>query len=100
MVMHRVRMIGSALALGVLLATAALAQSPLDAKASLRDNLTALVAAKKPVTVVLQNGQSYRARIAAVGDQVVVLTEPAQKEFFDVLVPLDQIAAVEVRARD
>lgn len=100
MMMNRVRLIGGVVAVSLALASAAPAQSPLDAKASLRDNLTALVAAKKPVTVVLQNGQSYRARIAAVGDQAVVLTEPAQKEFFDVLVPLDQIAAVEVRVRD
>ena len=100
MVMNRVRLMGGVLAVGLTLATAALAQSPLDAKASLRDNLTALLAAKKPVTVVLQNGQSYRAQIAAVGDEVLVLTQPTQKEFFDVLVPLREIAAVEVRVRD
>jgi hypothetical protein len=84
---------------GGLIAGTALAQSPLDAKGSLRDNLAALVGFKKPVTVVLQNGQSYRAQVAAVGDQVVVLTSPAQKEFYDVVVPLAQVAAVEVPVR-
>jgi sRNA-binding regulator protein Hfq len=76
------------------------AQSPLNAKLPMRDNLNALLAAKKPVTVVLKNGTNYRAAIDSVGDHFVVLTQPAQKEFYDVLIAIDDIAAVEVRARD
>jgi sRNA-binding regulator protein Hfq len=84
----------------VLGAAVAAAQSPLNAQASMRDNLNALMAAKKPVAVILKNGTSYRASIGSVGDHFVVLTQPAQKEFFDVLVALDEIAALEVRARE
>jgi hypothetical protein len=76
------------------------AQSPLNAAASMHDNLTALAASKKPVTVVLKNGDSYRAAIGAVGDHQIVLSAPYQKEAFDVLIPIDEIAAVEVRARE
>ncbi|MDX2167145.1 MAG: hypothetical protein SF182_08785 [Deltaproteobacteria bacterium] len=94
-----VRRVALALLAGALCAGAVQAQSPLDAKGSLRDNLAALVGFKKPVTVVLQNGQSYRAQVAAVGDAVVVLTAPSQKEFYDVVVPLAQVAAVEVPVR-
>ena len=91
-----------ALAAACCLMTAAIAsaQSPLNAAASLHDNLSALSASKKPVTVVLKNGDSYRAAIGAVGDHHVVLSAPYQKEAFDVLVPIDEIAAVEVRARE
>jgi hypothetical protein len=52
------------------------------------------------VTVVLKNGDSYRAKIGAVGDHQVMLTEPYQKEVFDVLIPIDEITALEVRARE
>jgi sRNA-binding regulator protein Hfq len=79
---------------------AALGQSPLNPSLTLQDNLNLLQKAKKPVTVVLRNGASYRAAIGSVGDHFVVLTGPQQKEFFDVLVRIDDISALEVRARD
>jgi len=98
--MKRAR-IGVVVFVGCLLcATMATAQSPLNAQASMRDNLNLLLAAKKPVVVLLKNGTSYRATIGSVGDHFVVLTQPAQKEFFDVLVAIDEIAALEARARD
>lgn len=81
-------------------ASVAFAQAPLNAAATMKDNLSALMAAKKPITVVLQNGQSYRATIGSVGDHLVVLNGPSQKEFYDVLIPIEEIAAVEVRVRD
>ncbi len=81
-------------------ADAASAESPLNAKGSMHDNLTALLGAKTQVTVVLKNGTNYRATIAAVGDQNVLLSGPTQKEFFDVLIPIDDISALEVKARD
>lgn len=82
-----------------LLAPPALAKSPLNAQASLRDNLAALQATKKPITVVLKNGERYQANIGGLGDQFVVLTGPAQKEFYDVLIAIDEIAAIEARVR-
>jgi sRNA-binding regulator protein Hfq len=84
----------------LLCAVVVAAQSPLNAQASMHDNLNALMAAKKPVVVILKNGTNYHAAIGSVGDHFVVLTQPAQKEFFDVLVAIDEIAAVEVRARE
>ena len=78
-------------------ASSAWAASPFNASASLRDNLTTLMNAKKPVAVVLKNGEIYRATIGAVGDHFVVLTKPQTKEYFDVLVAIDEIAAVEAR---
>ncbi|MGH7786528.1 MAG: hypothetical protein ACRERC_06645 [Candidatus Binatia bacterium] len=81
------------------IATPAIAKSPLNPTTTMRDNLSALAQAKAPVTVVLKNGNSYTARIGDVGDHLVVLSEPSQKEFFDVLVVIDDITALEVRAR-
>ncbi len=78
----------------------AVAESPLNANASIRDNLLAAMATKKPVTVVLKNGQTYRAPIGTVGNHLVVLAGPAQKEFYDVLVAIDEIVAIELRVRD
>lgn len=97
--MRTARIVGVASMVALCAGAPALAQSPFNAQTSLRENLTALQAAKKPVTVVLESGEKYQATIAAVGDTFVVLTQPAQKEFFDVLVPLDAIEAVEARAR-
>lgn len=87
-------------AAGCLVAAAAMAQAPLSATGTMRDNLNALQVSKKVATVVLKNGDSYRAKIGAVGDHLVVLTEPYQKEVYDVLVPIDEITALEVRARE
>jgi len=97
--MRQVRIARMALIVGLLMSTSVLAQSPFNPQASMRDNLAALQAAKKQVNVVLKNGEKYQANIGSLGDAFVVLTQPAQKEFYDVLVPLDEIAAVEARAR-
>jgi len=80
--------------------SAAAAESLLNANTTMRDNLVAAMATKKPVTVVLKNGQNYRAPIGSVGNHLVVLTGPAQKEFFDILVAIDEIVAIELRVRD
>jgi len=83
------------------LASAASAQGPLNARLGIADNLRALAAAKKAVTVVLKGGEkSYTAKIGEVGDHYVLLSELSGKEFYDALVALDEIAALEVRARD
>jgi hypothetical protein len=97
--MHSAK-IGVLAACGLLIAANTLAQSPLNAAATMRDNLNGLVTSKTVATVVLKNGDSYRAKIAAVGDHLVLLSGPYQKEAFDVLVPIDEITALEVRARE
>jgi hypothetical protein len=83
----------------MLCATAVYAESPLSASKSIRDNLKALAAAKQPITVVLSNGKDYRARVGEVGDDEVVLTGIAGREFFDVLIDMDEIVAIEAQAR-
>jgi hypothetical protein len=77
----------------------AAAESPLNPSKSMRENLKALATAKQPITVVLSNGKDYRARVGEVGDEAVVLTGIVGREFFDVLVDIDEIVAIEAQAR-
>ena len=84
-----------------MLATAAASgQEMLNASSTVADNLRALHEAKKPVTLVLKGGQTYAAKIGQLGDHYVVLSELSGKEFYDALIAIDEIAAIEVRARD
>ena len=71
----------------------------LNATHTLADNLKQLQAAGNPAELVLKNGKSYRGKLAAVGDHAVVVSEITGREFFDALIVLEEIAAVEVRAR-
>lgn len=80
-------------------ASVATAESPLNATKSMRDNLQSFAGGKQVITVVLKNGRDYRARVGAVSEQAVLLTEISGREFFDVLVPIKQIVAIEAQAR-
>jgi hypothetical protein len=70
-----------------------------DPSATIADNLKKLLAGGKPVELVLENGKSYKGKLGAIGDHMVVVTQIEGREFFDALVVIDQIAAIEVRAR-
>ena len=74
-------------------------QGGFDATHSVRDNLEKLKAAGKAVELVLKNGKSYGGKLASVGDHAVVVTEISGREFYDALVVIDEIAAVEMRVR-
>lgn len=53
----------------------------------------------RDVEIVLANGKSYRGKLGTVGKDTVLLTAIAGKEFYDVLIDLDAVAAVELRVR-
>jgi len=53
----------------------------------------------KPVTLLLRSGKEYGGTVGEVRDQSVVLKSIAGKEFYDALVRLDDISAVEIRNR-
>ena len=73
-------------------------QEALSAAGSIKDALKKL-GAGKPVEIVLEGGKSYKGKLGAVGEDTVLVTEISGKEFYDALIDLDAIAAVEVRAR-
>jgi hypothetical protein len=74
------------------------AQPGLSADGTIREALSKLGRGRE-VEIVIADGKSYRGKIAEVGMQTVLLTQIAGKEFYDVLLNLDAIAAVEVKAR-
>jgi hypothetical protein len=97
------------LAVGLLAATlawsagsVAIAEEPakpgLSTQGSLRDALTRL-GEGRDVELVLSNGKSYRGKLGTVGSDTVLLTQIAGKDFYDVLIVLDEVAAVELRVR-
>ena len=53
----------------------------------------------RDVELVLSNGKSYRGKLGSVGSATVIVSQIAGKEFYDVLIALDAVAAVEVRVR-
>jgi hypothetical protein len=86
------------LALLAATATAGWAQdSPLGTGGTMRDALAKLTG--KDAEIVLTNGKSYRGKIGSVGSETVLVTQIAGKEFYDVLIELDEVAAVELRVR-
>ncbi len=97
------RLVGAALVLLLALAPAS-ARPPeigaLQVDQSMRDNLRRLAEGGKRVELVLKSGKSYRGKLGTVGERAVVVGEIEGREFFDALVLIDEIAAVEVRVRD
>ena len=70
----------------------------LSTTGSLRDALGKLGEGRE-IEIVLTNGKSYRGKLGTVGNDTVILTQITGKEFYDVLIVLDEIAAVELRVR-
>lgn len=56
--------------------------------------------AKKHVFVSLKNGKEYSATQYEASSSALVLKGPKEKEFYDVYIPLSEIASVEFRVRD
>ncbi len=73
------------------------ANAQLNAAVSLADNLIALKG--KTVTVSLSSGQAVTGVVKDVQNNLLHLEKLSQKEFYDALVRVDLIAAIEVRAR-
>lgn len=53
----------------------------------------------KPVTLILRSGKEYGGTVAEVRGQSVVLKSLSGKEFYDALVRLDDVSAIEMRNR-
>ena len=66
--------------------------------ASMMDNLVALTG--KKVTLTLDGGNALTGYIKVVGDQVVHLEKIERKEFFDSLIRIEKIQAIEMRFRE
>ena len=69
----------------------------LNSGISLADNLTALKG--KTATVYLASGQSMTGIVKDVKDNVLHLEKISQKEFYDAIIRVDMISAIEARVR-
>ena len=69
----------------------------LNAGVTLADNLAALKG--KTATIYLASGQSMTGIVKDVKDNVLHLEKISQKEFYDAIIRVDSISAVEARVR-
>jgi len=92
------RIVGLFLGLGLLVAAQAAAQGDGGIPAGdMNDVLRARIG--KPVTLVLRSGKEYGGTVGEVRGQSVVLKSLSGKEFYDALIRLDDVSAIEIRNR-
>lgn len=77
----------------------ALADEALKIKADSSLPMMLAELAGKTVTLHLRGGDSLTGKLAAVGGKVVHLSELSGKEFYDGVIALEAVDAIEVRAR-
>jgi small nuclear ribonucleoprotein (snRNP)-like protein len=68
-----------------------------DVSDSLRGNLKTLIG--EDVSVNLRSGTTYRGFVKSVGDHFIHLEKIAHRDFFDALIRMEDIAAIEVQFR-
>lgn len=66
---------------------------------SFADALKQAKAEKSKVTVHLRGNATFSGNVGEVGDHHVVIAELSGKEFFDAMIRIDQITAIEARVR-
>ena len=69
-----------------------------DVSSSIKDNLKAYVG--KDVLIHLRSGKTFQGYVKAVGDQVVHLEKLSGRDFYDALIRIDDISAIEAKFRD
>lgn len=78
---------------------AAESDSRLSAGLAMVEQLRAFAGARKRVTLILRNGTTLSGTLTEVGNAQLVLGELTGKEFFDALVRIDDISALQVQTR-
>jgi len=69
-----------------------------DTSFTLKDNLKTFIG--KDVYVHLRSGKTLQGHVKSVGDHFLHLEKLAGKDFYDALVRIDDISAIEARFRD
>lgn len=92
----------SAVLISVALACAAAAAQCAELRLGANDTIQTVLSGQKGarVTVRLRSGQEFAGIVREVNSRVVQLGAVGGKEFFDAVVPLDQVEAVFLRTRD
>jgi hypothetical protein len=71
----------------------------LDAKTGFGEALRPFLGQKTRVGVYLRGGQFLNGKVVDLGDHAAVLGELQGKDFYDALVRLEDISAIEIKAR-
>ncbi len=92
----------SAVLIFAALACAAAAAQGAELKLGANDTVQSVLAGQKGarVTVRLRSGQEFAGIVREVNSRVVQLGAVGGKEFFDAVVPLEQVEAVYLRTKD
>jgi len=69
-----------------------------NANASMADNLKTMVG--KPVNITLQSGATFSGILKTVGTHLVHLEKLSGKEYYDALIRLEDISAIDARFRE
>ena len=69
-----------------------------DVWATLKDNLKSFTG--KDMYVTLRSGKTYQGFLKSVGDHFIHLEKIAGKDFFDALLRMEDISAIELKFRD
>ena len=69
-----------------------------NASQSIKDNLAQAGQEKAGATLHLRNGMSLSGTVGDVSDHAVVLTSLTGKEFYDAMITIADISAIEMRA--
>jgi ribosome maturation factor RimP len=64
---------------------------------TMRDALSDLL--NKKVEIILKSGKNFNGKIQTVGQHCMVLNQLGSRSFFDVIIQIEDIAAVEVQIR-
>ena len=70
-----------------------------NVKGTMRDLLTSLLKTKKTVYVILNSGKEYVGIILKVEQSLVVLQTEGSRNFYDAVIRIEDITAVEVKVR-
>jgi small nuclear ribonucleoprotein (snRNP)-like protein len=65
---------------------------------SMKENLKAYIG--KDVLIHLRSGHTFQGYVKAVGDQVVHLEKLSGRDFYDALIRIDDISAIEAKFRE
>ncbi|MFX0174432.1 MAG: hypothetical protein ACFE9L_21345 [Candidatus Hodarchaeota archaeon] len=69
----------------------------INEKSTMKDTLSTLL--NKKVEIILKSGKNYCGKIQSVGEHCLVLNQLGNRSFFDAIIQIEDIAAVEVQVR-
>jgi hypothetical protein len=69
-----------------------------DTVSSMKDNLKACMG--KDVVIHLRSGKTFQGNVKAIGDHLIHLEKLAGRDFYDALIRMEDISAVETKFRE